>query len=226
MPEVQDIIKALPKEFIAQLSPEQRKVLFSISNCRTAVLGTHITSCNRCEYEEFSYNSCRNRHCPKCQTFKREEWIRKQEQYLLDIPYFHVVFTLPDTLNHLILQNQKVIYNLFFKCVSETISELTTNEKYLGAKSGVTAVLHTWGQNLSFHPHIHCIIPGGGLKDNNFWVNSKKKFFLPVKVLSRKFRGKFIHYLKDANLDFYNSTEYLKDDENFAQFLSHLYQKE
>jgi len=142
------------------------------------------------------------------------------------VQYFHVVFTLPDNLHGLVYQNQKVVYNLFFKAVSETLKELGMDKKYIGAKLGVTAVLHTWGQNLSYHPHIHCIVPGGGLTDEGFWNRSKKKFFIPVKVASRKFRGKFLFYLKQAKLEFFEDQKHLKNELDFNHFLSTLYQKE
>ena len=226
MAEIQDIFNQLDKSYGDSLNLTQRKAFTAIINCRTAHFGYHRDSCDHCDYEKFAYNSCRNRNCPKCQTFKKEQWIHKQEQYLLDIPYFHVVFTLPSELNHIAYQNQSVVYNLFFKAVSETLKELTFDEKYLGAKLGLTAILHTWGQNLTYHPHIHCIIPGGGLTANGKWKNSRTKFFLPVKVLSRKFRGKFLHYLKSAELNFYSSTSDLQNPVNFLNLISSLHQKE
>ena len=152
--------------------------------------------CPNCGDTHISYNSCRNRHCPKCQTLAKERWIDNRKADLLNVGYFHVVFTLPQELNTIIYGNQKELYNLMFHCVAETIRELATDKKYLGATVGLTAVLHTWGQNLSFHPHIHCIVPAGGLNMRGKWVDSKKKFFLPVKALSRKFRGKFLALLK------------------------------
>ena len=228
MIEVQDILNYLFEntDFINTLNYQQVKAFNSIASCRTSVLGTHKSSCDTCEFEKFLYNSCRNRHCPKCQTFKKEEWIHMQEQYLLDVPYFHVVFTIPDTLHGITFQSQKVVYNLFFKAVSESLKELGLDEKYIGANLGVTSVLHTWGQNLSYHPHIHCIIPGGGLTERGFWKQSKKKFFLPVKVLSRLFRGKFLAYLQHTKLEFHSSQKYLESQVDFDYFMSTLYQKE
>jgi len=204
MPELQDILKAYGGEFrqTHPLSPVQAKAFRDILNCRIAVLGAHIDTCDECGFEKISYNSCRNRHCPKCQAFIKEQWIERQNRYLLNTGYFHVVFTLPDELNLLFLQNQEIAYGLFFKAVSQTLLELCADPKYLGATPGVTTVLHTWGQNLMYHPHIHCIVTGGGLSPDSKWRASRKKFFIPVKVLSRKFRGKFLCYLKQAGLAF------------------------
>jgi hypothetical protein len=198
----------------------------AVENCRTAALGAHIDKCDECGFERISYNSCRNRHCPKCQTFAKEEWLEKQKQNLLDIQYFHAVFTVPDTLNIVFMQNQALMYNLLFKAVSETVMELCADKKYLKVKPGITAILHTWGQNLNYHPHLHCIITGGGLTESNQWVNSRKKFFIPIKVLSKKFRGKFLHELAKEKLDFHGSAEYLNDERNFSDFIKCLYNKD
>jgi predicted Zn-ribbon and HTH transcriptional regulator len=204
MIEVQDIFNQFGDGFLEEhnLSPVQMKALSAIKHCRTSVLGAHIDNCDECGFEKISYNSCRNRHCPKCQTFTKEQWVEKQNQYLLDTGYFHVVFTLPEKLNAVLLRNQNIAYGLFFKAVSETLLELCADKKYLGAVPGITTVLHTWGQNLMYHPHIHCVVTGGGLTNDGKWQASRKKFFLPVKVLSRKFRGKFLFYLKQAELLF------------------------
>lgn len=185
-----------------ELFPEQIKAARAILTCRTSALGAHFDACDECGFEKISYNSCRNRHCPKCQTFSKEQWIEKQNQYLLNTGYFHVVFTIPDELHAIMLRNQKIVYGLFFKSVSETLLQLCADKKYLGAIPGVTTVLHTWGQNLMYHPHIHCIVTGGGLTKDKTWRFSRKKFFIPVKVLSRIFRGKFLSYLKQAGLPF------------------------
>jgi hypothetical protein len=204
MIELQGIINRFGGEFqkFHKLSPVQMKAFRAVAGCRTSALGAHIDSCDECGFERISYNSCRNRHCPKCQTLVKEQWIEKQNRYLLDTGYFHVVFTLPEGLNPVALQNQKTVYGLFFRAVSETLLELCADAKYPGATPGITAVLHTWGQNLMYHPHIHCVVTGGGLTKDNKWRRSKKKFFLPVRVLSRKFRGKFLDFLNRAGLRF------------------------
>jgi len=209
-----------------QLSLAQTKVVGAVSGCRTAAMGAHSFVCNECGHIEIAYNSCRNRHCPSCQTLAKEKWVAARSQDLLDISYFHVVFTLPSELHGIVYQNQKELYSLMFKAVSETIIELCADPKYLGATPGITAVLHTWGQNLSYHPHIHCIVTGGGLTSKGFWQGSSKKFFLPVKVLSRKFRGKFLAMLKCSKLDFFNSLAYLDDGTAFARLLDDAYKKE
>lgn len=199
MPELQDVLKQYGDAYRKNhnLSLAQHKAMNAIQNCRTARLGGHMDKCPACGYEKPSYNSCRNRHCPKCQTFAKERWIDARKEDLLNVGYFHVVFTVPQELNPIIYRNQRTCYNLLFRCVAETLQELARDKKYLGAAIGHIAVLHTWGQNLSFHPHIHCIVPAGGLDALGRWRYSRKKFFLPVRVLSRKFRGKFFALLKE-----------------------------
>ncbi|SHH75860.1 IS91 family transposase [Clostridium grantii] len=232
MIEVQDIFIKYGEEYreLHKLTFEQYKAMSSIEYCRTSQLGGHIDTCESCGNTQISYNSCRNRHCPKCQTLAKEHWIENQKNNLLNIGYFHVVFTIPDTLNMIAYQNQKELYTVLFKAVAETLEELAADKKYLGAKLGFTSVLHTWGQNLMHHPHIHCIVPGGGLSPNGTWVNSRKKFFIPVKVLSRKLRGKFLYYLKQLyyqnKLEFHGSQEQLSSGKEFEKFLSSLYSKE
>ncbi|MGE4274428.1 MAG: IS91 family transposase [Desulfitobacterium sp.] len=232
MAEVQDIFQRYGKNYRIhhKLTLDQHKAMSAIQKCRTSQLGGHKESCDACGHTQISYNSCRNRHCPKCQALAKERWIENQKSNLLNIGYFHVVFTVPDTLNLMIYQNQKALYTLLFKAVAETLTELASDKKYLCAKIGFTSVLHTWGQNLMHHPHIHCIVPGGGLSSIGKWVNSRKKFFIPVKVLSRKFRGKFLYYLKqlyDLNkIEFHGSQTYLADNKEFNELLSSLYNKE
>lgn len=208
----------------------QHKAISAIRKCRTSHLGGHVDICDSCGNTQISYNSCRNRHCPKCQTLAKERWIYNQKSNLLNVGYFHVVFTIPDTLNSIIYQNQRQLYTLLFKATSETLSELSSDKKYLGAKLGFTSILHTWGQNLMHHPHIHCIVPGGGLSSTGKWINSRKKFFIPVKVLSRKFRGKFLYYLKqlyyENKLEFHGNQNYLSDESEFEKLLSATYSKE
>jgi hypothetical protein len=177
----------------------QLRVMRAVEVCRTAALGGHKDKCDSCGHIEISYNSCRNRHCPKCQTLQKEKWIEARNEDLLPIQYFHVVFTIPSELNPLVIMNQKVMYNLMFRSVSETLMELSGNPKHLGARIGFMGVLHTWGQNLMDHPHIHCVVTGGGLSlDGNRWVSCRKRFFLPVRVMSSLFRGKLLAYLKNA----------------------------
>lgn len=207
------------------------KALYSIKDCRTAALGGHVYECDDCGERKISYNSCRNRHCPKCQAYAKEMWIYERSKSLLPTHYFHIVFTIPEQLNSLTLFNQKEMYSILFTAVSETLLELAKDKKYLGADIGFTTILHTWGQNLMFHPHIHCIIPGGGLSiDSSKWIKSKKKFFIPVKVLSRKFRGKYLFYLnelyKNKKLKFPKSISEFQFKEVFNIFKDSLYKKE
>ena len=232
MIEVQDIFQQYGTEYREKhkLTLAQLKAMSAIEKCRTSQLGGHIDKCESCGSTQISYNSCRNRHCPKCQNLAKERWVDSQKSNLLNVGYFHVVFTIPDTINLIVYQNQKELYTLLFKAVAETLTELSSDKKYLGATLGFTSVLHTWGQNLMHHPHIHCIVPGGGLSSIGKWVSSRKKFFLPVKVLSRKFRGKFLYYLKqlynENKLKFYGSQQYLYNDNEFENLLSSVYSKE
>ena len=230
MIEVQDIFNKYGDAYRSnhKLSRVQYKAMYAVENCRTSTLGGHIDICDECGHNQISYNSCRNRHCPKCQTLAKERWVDNQKNNLLNIGYFHVVLTIPSELNSLVFQNQKVMYNILFKSVSETLTELASDKKYFGAKIGFTSILHTWGQNLMHHPHIHCIVPGGGLNSIGKWINSRKKFFLPVKVLSRKFRGKFLYYFKQAQskLEFYGDQKDFENDYTFKNLLNTLYYKE
>jgi len=202
------------------------KVMQAITHCRTAAMGGHLDACDTCDFTRISYNSCRNRHCPKCQTVNKERWIEARKADLLNVPYFHVVFTLPDLVNPIAYHNPHVVYDLLFKAAAETLTELAADKKYLGAQIGFTSILHTWGQNLMHHPHLHIVVPGGGLGAQGKWVPSRKKFFIPVKVLSRKFRGKFLAYLKHAQLQFFGTTADLQHPASFQRLLTSLYQKE
>lgn len=228
MVELQDIFTAHGPAYRLghSLCLDQLKVMRAIESCRTAALGGHVDACDSCDFQRISYNSCRNRHCPKCQTLQKERWIEARKADLLNVGYFHVVFTLPDGLNPVAYQNPRIVYDLLFKAAAETLSELAADPKYLGAHIGFTSILHTWGQNLMHHPHLHCIVPGGGLNASGEWVHSRKKFFIPVKVLSRKFRGKFLSFLKQAKLEFFGSIANLQDQERFHELMSSLYQKE
>ncbi|MDA3834320.1 MAG: IS91 family transposase [Spirochaetales bacterium] len=191
----------------------QTRTLHALRKCRTAALGGHIDRCNNpsCHRLHLSYNSCRNRHCPKCQGHKKEQWIRAREEELLKVPYFHVVFTLPQELNRLCLYRPALIYNLLFKAAWQIIQGFAGNHKFLGAQPGMIAILHTWGQNLSLHPHLHCIVPGGGITKSGKWksAKSKGKYLFPVKAMSTVFRARFVASLRKElepqPTDFYES---------------------
>jgi len=228
MPEVQDVFRIYGEAYRHShgMSLDQCKALSAIIKCRTAELGAHVDACDSCGCVEISYNSCRNRHCPKCQALAQERWVDSQKHNLLNVGYFHVVFTVPDNLRPVIFQNQTTLYPLLFQSVSETLQELAADKKFLGASLGFTSVLHTWGQTLCFHPHIHCIIPAGGLSKTGGWVSSREKFFIPVRVLSRKFRAKFLHYLKTVSLKFFGEQGYLYDPKHFLDLLDICYHKE
>ena len=175
------------------MSLEQLRAMRAIEICRTAVLGGHVEACDPCGGERICYNSCRNRHGPKCQGLDKERWREAQQEALLPVRYFHLVFTLPAGLGPLALRNQGVVYALLFRAASETLLELSGDPGHLGARIGFTAVLHTWSQTLEYHPHLHCIVTGGGLSaDGQQWVSSRGDFFLPVAVRSRLFRGKMV----------------------------------
>lgn len=213
------------------LSAAQQKVLRHIVTCRTAALGGHIDECDGCGHQRISYNSCRDRHCPKCQGPQRAQWLGQRLERLLPVPYFHVVFTLPDELNPLMLRNKKVIYKILFDAAAKTLRQIADDPKHLGAEIAVTAVLHTWGQNLLFHPHLHCVATGGGLSpDGKRWVAGRERYFLPVKVLAKLFRGKFLAALdqayKNAMLDFAGSTAELANPRAWALLRNRLYLKD
>jgi hypothetical protein len=199
--EVAEVFRQFAEDYLGKYgtSPEQRRVLRDLQSCRTAALGGHVEECDHCGHQKIAYNSCRNRHCPKCQATARAHWMQAREAELLPTPYFHVVFTLPETLGPLALQNKSIVYDALFRAVGETLLEVAANPKRLGARIGFLAVLHTWGQNLMHHPHIHCVAPAGGLSLNGAaWVPGREDFLLPVRVLSRVFRGKFVAFLKQA----------------------------
>ncbi|MCA1759990.1 MAG: IS91 family transposase [Bacteroidales bacterium] len=216
-----------------QVPDGQRSLIHLLSACRTAGLGSHFEKCDHCSYTGKSYNSCRNRHCPSCQQKEKLEWIDKRMKELLPVGYYHLVFTLPHELNPLCLQNKKVMYGLLFKAVSQTLLELTRDVKHLGADIGLVTLLHTWGQNMTEHPHLHCIMPAGGLGfDREHWVHvpDKNDFFIAGKVLAAKFRGKFLGMLKQARekgeLDFCGKLSAMQGPVQFNRFLTPLYKKE
>jgi hypothetical protein len=201
--EVADIVRTYGTAFVKQhhrwLTALHLKVLRAIVACRTAALGGHVEQCDSCGQRAISYNSCLNRHCPKCQAAARQLWLAKRSAELLPVPYYHVVFTLPHVLAPLALQNKALLYGLLFRAAAETLLQIAADPKHLGADIGFLAVLHTWGQTLLHHPHVHCVVPGGGLSpDHRRWIPCGPKFFLPVKVLSRVFRGKFLSALQRA----------------------------
>jgi len=233
MTEIADIFNEYGQNYIKKysLSPEQLKVISAITSCRTSKLGGHTDVCEDCGHLRISYNSCRNRHCPKCQGLRKVKWIEDRKKDLLPIQYYHIVFTIPNILNDLVLRNKKEMYSLLFKASSETLKELAADPKYLGVNIGFISILHTWGQNLMDHPHIHCIVTGGGLSlKNKEWLSSKKNFFLPVKVISSLFRGKFLDYLKqkyrDNKLLFPGKIQYLQKESNFQELVDTLYDKD
>ena len=196
------------------MSTAQWRVLRDIAVCRTAELGGHVEQCNECGHQRIAYNSCRNRHCPKCQAHKRAEWLEARCEDLLPVPYFHVVFTMPQEAAQIALHNKAVVYDILFRAAADTLKQIAADPKHLGAKVGVLAVLHTWGQTLVHHPHVHCVVPGGGLSaDGQRWIPCRPNYFLPVQVLSAVYRGKFLDYLHKA---------YAKGDLVLAGRLEHL----
>jgi hypothetical protein len=216
---------------LGKISRDQRKVVNALINCRTSALGGHISKCNRCSHTDQSYNSCRNRHCPKCQFSKQIKWVDQRAKELLAVDYFHVVFTLPHELNPLILQNKKVCYDILFKSVSETLKEVAKNPKNLGANIGFFSILHTWGQKLTEHPHIHVVVPSGGLSpDKRKWISCRENYFLPIKILNLAFRAKFLEYLKGAfdidKLAFRGRIIQLENRSNFGSLISTVRAKE
>jgi hypothetical protein len=208
-----------------------RKVLDAIVRCRTAALGGHLDKCARCGYRAVSYNSCRSRHCPKCQGNARAKWLAARSAELLPVPYFHVVFTLPHELSTLILQNKRLLYDLLFRTSAATMLELARHPRHLGADIGFLGVLHSWGQNLEHHPHVHYIVPAGGLAlDGSRWIESSRRFFLPVKRLSRIFRDNFCGQLRELfqqnRLQFHGSLRLLASPDAFSNLLWELGQKD
>ena len=209
------------------ISLGQLKALSAIERCRTAQLGGHKLHCNTCDTDTLAYNSCRNRHCPKCQASAAERWLQVQSAHILPVPYFHVVFTLPEALRGVASQNKAYIYDLLFKTAAKTLLKIAADKKHLGAEIGITAVLHTWGSSLIHHPHLHCIVTGGGLShDKKLWIRSRPNFFVPVKVLSRLFRRYFVEALSKAHdrdqLRFFKDLVHLNDTIAFTGYLEPL----
>lgn len=201
--EVAEVFRQHEQEFQRQwghtLNAARRRALCHIGACRTAALGAHLEQCDNCPHQAIAYNSCRNRHCPKCQSSARDKWLAAQSAELLPVPYFHLVFTLPGELSTLVLQNPRLLYGILFRAVSETLLTIAADPRHLGARLGFLAVLHTWNQRLSHHPHLHCLVPAGGLSwDRSRWVRCRRRFLLPVAVLRKMFRGKFLALLAAA----------------------------
>jgi DNA-directed RNA polymerase subunit M/transcription elongation factor TFIIS len=214
--EVADVFRrygeAYRQTHAALLSSAQHRVISAIELCRTAALGGHVEQCDHCGHKRVWYNSCRDRHCPSCQCLPRAQWLEARRSELLETQYFHVVFTVPDEIAAIAYQNKQEVYNILFRAVSETLQTIAVDPKHLGAQIGFFAVLHTWGQNLLHHPHLHCVVPGGGLSfDRKRWISCRANFFLPVKVLSRLFRRLFLRYLEkdfdQGKLEFFASLE-------------------
>jgi Putative transposase/Transposase zinc-binding domain len=211
-----------------RLSHVQMKVMSAIEGCRTAALGGHVARCEQCAHTAIAYNSCRNRHCPKCQGSQARDWMEARKAELLEVPYFHVVFTLPPRIGAIAFQNKAVIYDLLFKASAETLLTIAADPKRLGVKIGFTSVLHTWGSAMTHHPHVHMIVPGGGISlDGSRWISSSEDYLLPVPVLSRMFRGKMLAMMKAAHdagrLQFFGPHADLADKAAFKAFLEPLY---
>ena len=233
--EVADIFRqaglAYRQQHAETLSRGQRCVMSAIERCRTAALGGHVEQCDACGHQRIAFNSCRNRHCPKCQSLVRAQWLADRQAELMPVEYFHVVFTLPEEIAAIAYQNKAVVYDLLFHATAETLRTIAADPKHLGAEIGFIAILHTWGQNLLHHPHLHCVVPGGGLSaDGERWIDCRPGFFLPVRVLSRLFRRLFLAQLQAAfdagRLRFFHALEPLQVAEAFARYLAPVRQAE
>jgi len=227
--EVADIFRqvgpAYRRHYTDALSRGQRCVMSAIERCRTAALGGHVEQCDSCGHQRIAFNSCRNRHCPKCQSLVRAQWLEDRQADLIPVDYFHVVFTLPAEIAAIAYQNKAVIYEILFHATAETLRTIAADPKHLGAEIGFIAILHTWGQNLLHHPHLHCVVPGGGLSaDGERWISCRPGFFLPVRVLSRLFRRLFLAQLQEAfdagHLRFFKTLDPLKVPGDFARYLA------
>jgi hypothetical protein len=227
--EVADVFRhfgeAYRQQHGASLSSAQRRAMSAIEHCRTAALGGHAECCDDCGHRRIAYNSCRNRNCPKCQSLARAQWLEDRQTELLDTPYFHVVFTVPDQIATIAFQNQPVVYDILFRTVSKALRTIAADPAHLGAEIGFLAVLHTWGQNLMHHPHLHCLVPGGGIApDASRWIACRSGFFLPVRVLSRLFRGLFLRELDRAfaagKLHFFSAQQHLHEPAAFRRYLA------
>jgi hypothetical protein len=233
--ELADILRGYTPAFLDAYgdttSPEQRRVLRDLVRCRTAELGGHVEQCDGCGHQRIAYNSCRNRHCPKCQAAARAEWLDERAAELLPVEYFHVVFTLPADLGPVAMQNPRLVYGTLLQASAQSLLQLARDPQHLGADIGLLAVLHTWGQNLHLHPHVHCVVPGGGISpDGERWVSCRPGFFLPVRVLGRLFRGKFLALLQRAydqgHLGLHGQQQHLANPQAFRTLMQACWQKE
>ena len=228
MEKIQEILNNGLKEYEEnhKIINYKQKVINAIKDCKTGKIGAHKYVCDECGYEEIVYNSCRNRHCPNCQTGKRLKWIEARKEEVLNIKYYHIVFTIPNEIYDIAIQNQNAVYKILFKASAETLQELAEDKKYLGGEIGFFSILHTWGQNIMYHPHVHLVVTGGGLNKINKWVDKEEDFFIPVKVMSRKFRGKFLDYLKKEKIEFYGKNKYLENPASYNELIQKMYNKE
>jgi hypothetical protein len=233
--EVADVFRCYGRDYRLQngasLSMAQHRVMTAIEVCRTAVLGGHLEQCDHCGHQRNAYNSCSDRHCPKCQSLARAQWLEDRQSELLDTQYFHVVFTVPEQVATIAHQNKRELYGILFRATAQTLLTIAADSKHLGAKIGFFAVLHTWGSNLLHHPHLHCVVTGGGLSaDGSQWISCRDGFFLSVRVLSRLFRRLFLEYLVNAfdagKLEFFSSLESLRDSSSFLDYLAPLHESE
>src|SRR5256886_5054889 len=229
--EVADIFRrhgeAFRQAHAGHLGGVGRRIGGALTACRTAALGGHVEQCDECGATRIAYNSCRNRHCPKCQGLARAQWLAERQAELLSVPYFHVVFTLPAPVGEIAFQNKALVYAILFRAAAETLATIAADPKHLGAKLGMTMVLHTWGQTLQHHPHVHCVVPGGGLSlDSTRWIACRRGFLLPVRVLSRLFRRLFLRGLEAMHaageLQFFTDLATLKDADEFRAYLAPL----
>jgi hypothetical protein len=230
--EVADVFRhfgpAFRDQHSASLSAPRWQAMAAIESCRTAALGGHVEQCGDCGHQRISFNSCRNRNCPKCQGLARAKWLEDRQAELLDVPYFHVVFTVPAEVEVIAFQNQTVVYDILFRAAAETMRVIAADPKHLGAEIGFLAVLHTWGQALTHHPHLHFLVPGGGIaSDGKSWIPCRHRYFLPVQVLSSLFRGLFLHYLDKAfgagELNFFSAYRQLHEPAAFRRHLAPAY---
>ncbi|MEO6596736.1 MAG: IS91 family transposase [Planctomycetota bacterium] len=223
--EVADVIRLFGDALLREgsVTPARQRVMRALLACRTAQLGGHVESCDSCDYQRITYNSCRNRHCPKCQGSKQAQWLEDRAKDLLPVEYFHVVFTMPEELARIALQNKRVVYGILFAASAATLRTIATDSKHLGAEIGFLSVLHTWTQDLRHHPHVHCVVPGGGLAPDGRWIACRPGFFLPVRVLGAMFRGKFVAALRTAfergDLHFQGGLESLQNAASFTACL-------